>query len=164
VTHIFNLDICPHVVATLFSPTTPPIMASRFFHGGDSDSESSSSDEEELYSDHEGKAEESEEDSDEEVQDSDDDSSSDESGKGTGANRFLKPSGGGADDSDESEDEDRVTVVKSAKDKRLEEVEATIKLIDRVRQDEQTSREGQGIQRRTKSVHQGHFRSRGSCE
>jgi translation initiation factor 3 subunit C len=105
-------------------------MASRFFHGGDSDSESSSSDEEELYSDQEGKAEESGEDSDEEVQDSDDDSSSDESGKGTGANRFLKPSGGGADDSDESEDEDRVTVVKSAKDKRLEEVEATIKLID----------------------------------
>lgn len=103
-------------------------MASRFFHGGDSDSESSSSDEEELYSDQEAKEEESEEDSDE--QDSDDESSSDESGKGTGANRFLKPSGGGADDSDESEDEDKVTVVKSAKDKRLEEVEATIKLID----------------------------------
>ena len=103
-------------------------MASRFFHGGDSDSESSSSDEEELYSDQEAKEEESEEESEE--QDSEDESSSDESGKGTGANRFLKPSGGGADDSDESEDEDRVTVVKSAKDKRLEEVEATIKLID----------------------------------
>jgi translation initiation factor 3 subunit C len=111
-----------------FPPTTPsPNMASRFFHGGDSDSESSSSDEEELYSDKEEK-EESEEESEE--QDSDEESSSDESGKGTGANRFLKPSGGGADDSDESEDEDRVTVVKSAKDKRLEEVEATIKLID----------------------------------
>lgn len=131
VTHIFHDDIWPQAVANKpFPLTTPPNMASRFFHGGDSDSESSSSDEEELYSDQEGKAEESEEDSDEEAQDSDDDSSSDESGKGTGANRFLKPSGGGADDSDESEDEDRVTVVKSAKDKRLEEVEATIKLID----------------------------------
>ena len=102
---------------------------SRFFHGGDSDSESSSSDEEELYSDHEAK-EDSEEESDE-VEDSDEESSSeDEEGKGTGANRFLKPSGGGAEDSEESEDEDRVTVVKSAKDKRLEEVEGTVKLID----------------------------------
>lgn len=104
---------------------------SRFFHGGDSDSESSSSDEEELYSDHE-KAEASEEESDAAAEDSDDDSSSDDDeGKGTGANRFLKPSGGGAaEDSDESEDEDRATVVKSAKDKRLEEVEGTIRLID----------------------------------
>ena len=42
----------------------------------------------------------------------------------------MKPSGGGAEDSEESEDEDRVTVVKSAKDKRLEELEGTIRLID----------------------------------
>ena len=103
---------------------------SRFFHGGDSDSESSSSDEEELYSDRE-QEEASEEESDEQQTESDDESSSgDEEGKGTGANRFLKPSGGGAEDSEESEDEDRVTVVKSAKDKRLEELEGTIRLID----------------------------------
>ena len=103
---------------------------SRFFHGGDSDSESSSSDEEELYSDRE-QAAASEEESDEKQTESEDESSSDdEEGKGTGANRFLKPSGGGAEDSEESEDEDRVTVVKSAKDKRLEELEGTIKLID----------------------------------
>ena len=103
---------------------------SRFFHGGDSDSESSSSDEEELYSDRE-QAEASEEESDEEPSESEDDSSSsDEEGKGTGANRFLKPSGGAAEDSEESEDEDRVTVVKSAKDKRLEELEGTVKAIE----------------------------------
>ena len=34
------------------------------------------------------------------------------------------------EDSDESEDEDKVTVVKSAKDKRLEELESTVKLIE----------------------------------
>lgn len=106
-------------------------MSSRFFHRGDSDSESSSSDEEELYSDHEEEEEESEEeDDDEEQEDSDDESSSsDESLRGKGASRFLKPSGG-AEESDESEDEDRVVVVKSAKDKRLEELEGTIRLIE----------------------------------
>ena len=103
---------------------------SRFFHGGDSDSESSSSDEEELYSDRE-RADASEEESDEDHTESEEESSSsDDEGKETGANRFLKPSGGGAEDSEESEDEDRVTVVKSAKDKRLEELEGTIRLID----------------------------------
>src|SRR4051794_23555436 len=103
---------------------------SRFFHGGDSDSESSSSDEEELYSDREQEAA-SEEESDEQQTESEDESSSDdEEGKGTGANRFLKPSGGAAEESEESEDEDRVTVVKSVKDKRLEELEGTIRLID----------------------------------
>jgi translation initiation factor 3 subunit C len=107
-----------------------PFNMSRFFHGGDSDSESSSSDEEELYSDRE-QEEASEEESDDQQTESEDESSSgDEEGKGTGANRFLKPSGGGAEDSEESEDEDRVTVVKSAKDKRLEELEGTIRLID----------------------------------
>lgn len=33
-------------------------------------------------------------------------------------------------ESEESEDEDRVTVVKSAKDKRLEELENTVRLIE----------------------------------
>ncbi|KIX02843.1 eukaryotic translation initiation factor 3 subunit C [Rhinocladiella mackenziei CBS 650.93] len=103
-------------------------MSSRFFHGGDSDSESSSSEEEELYSDREENEEESEEE-DEEEEESSEESSEDE-GRGMGASRFLKPSGPGGDESDESEDEDRERVVKSAKDKRFEELEGTIKLIE----------------------------------
>ncbi|PWY75539.1 eukaryotic translation initiation factor 3 subunit EifCc [Aspergillus heteromorphus CBS 117.55] len=100
---------------------------SRFFYGGgsDSDSESSSSDEE-LYSDREEAEEQSEEESSEEgEEDSDVDSSDEEEGK-TGANRFMK----NVSESEESEDEERVTVVKSAKDKRLEELESTVKLIE----------------------------------
>jgi translation initiation factor 3 subunit C len=103
-----------------------PSMASRFFHGADSD-ESSSSDEEELYSEQEGEeSQDEEEDEDEDEDLDDDDSSSDEEGKG-GASRFLRA---GASDSEDSEDEEREKVVKSAKDKRLEELEGTIKLIE----------------------------------
>ena len=98
---------------------------SRFFHGGGSDSESSSSDEEELYSDHEEEAS-GEEPSSEEESSEEGSSSSDEEGGRTGASRFMKDTA----ESDESEDEDRVTVVKSAKDKRLEELEGTVKLIE----------------------------------
>ncbi|CZR60036.1 probable Eukaryotic translation initiation factor 3 subunit C [Phialocephala subalpina] len=106
---------------------------SRFFRGAnDSSSDSSSSDEEELYSDEEEeevKAASDEEDSDEEEDDDDDDSSSeDEDGnKKTGINKFLK---GGDSESEESSDEDRAKVVKSAKDKRLEELEGTVKAIE----------------------------------
>jgi len=103
----------------------PIVNMSRFFHGGDSDSESSSSEEEELYSDH-GEKEESEEESSEQEESDEEESSSDEEGGKTGASRFMKD----AAESDESEDEDKVTVVKSAKDKRLEELEGTIKLIE----------------------------------
>ncbi|KIW85211.1 eukaryotic translation initiation factor 3 subunit C [Fonsecaea monophora] len=103
-------------------------MSSRFFHGGDSDSESSSSEEEELYSDRE-EEEEEESEEEEEEEESDEDSSEDE-GRGMGASRFLKPSGDAGDESDESEDEDRERVVKSAKDKRFEELESTIKAIE----------------------------------
>jgi translation initiation factor 3 subunit C len=103
---------------------------SRFFHGGDSSSESSSSDEEELYSDNEQpeKLGSGDEPSDEEEEDEDEDeeSSSDEEGGKTGASRFMRD----AAESEESEDEDKVTVVKSAKDKRLEELEGTVKLIE----------------------------------
>ncbi|RAH51065.1 translation initiation factor eIF3 core subunit c [Aspergillus brunneoviolaceus CBS 621.78] len=99
---------------------------SRFFYGGGSDSESSSSDEEELYSDRE-EEEQSEEESSEEEEDSEDESSSEDEGAGkTGASRFMR----NVSDSEESEDEEKVTVVKSAKDKRLEELEGTIKLIE----------------------------------
>lgn len=106
-------------------------MSSRFFHGGDSDSESSSSDEEELYGDQGEHSEQEKDDDDDDEQDedddSDDDSSSEDDAKGKGASWFLR---GDADDSDESDDEDRERVVKSAKDKRLDELEGTIKLID----------------------------------
>ena len=104
-------------------------MSSRFFHGGDSDSESSSSDEEELYGDQAQVSEPESEDEDEDEEQDEDDSgsSSEDEGKGTGASRFLRA---GGSDSEDSEDEDREKVVKSAKDKRLEELEGTIKLIE----------------------------------
>jgi translation initiation factor 3 subunit C len=100
-------------------------MSSRFFHGGDSDSDSSS-EEEDLYEQpvDDSAESEDEDDSDEEEDDDDDSSSDDDEGKG--ASRFLR----GDSDSDDSDDEDRERVVKSAKDKRLDELEGTIKLID----------------------------------
>ncbi|KAL9073740.1 MAG: hypothetical protein Q9161_002778 [Pseudevernia consocians] len=97
---------------------------SRFFTQGDTSSESSSSDEEELYSEEEG-VQKSEEESSEEEEASDDEASSDEGGK-SGVSKFLRD----VASSDESEDEDKVTVVKSAKDKRLEELEGVVKVID----------------------------------
>ena len=96
-------------------------MASRFFAASDSSSDESS--EEELYSnDEESEQEDSEQDSDD---DSDDDDSSD-SGSDIGAARFLKD----ADSESESDDEDVNKVLKSAKDKRFDELEATIRLIE----------------------------------
>ncbi|KAF4553647.1 Eukaryotic translation initiation factor 3 subunit C [Elsinoe fawcettii] len=103
---------------------------SRFFYGSESSSESSE-EEESLYgSDEEQqpKATEedsSEEDSDEEEDDDSDSDSSDDGGK-TGASRFLRE----ASEESESDDEDRVTVVKSAKDKRFDELESIIKQIE----------------------------------
>ncbi|KAM3080934.1 Translation initiation factor 3 subunit c [Clarireedia jacksonii] len=105
---------------------------SRFFRG-DSSSESSSEDEQDLYSD-DDQVEEQEEEFDEESsdQDDDDDSDSDSSsddgvGKKTGANAFLRDD----DDSDsESSGDDEVKIVKSAKNKRFEELEATVKAIE----------------------------------
>ncbi|EOD48932.1 putative eukaryotic translation initiation factor 3 subunit protein [Neofusicoccum parvum UCRNP2] len=96
---------------------------SRFFTAVDSSSESSS-DEEELYSGSE-EEEQSEEESSEEEEESDDDSSDSDDGK-TGAGRFLRD----VSDDEGSDEEERVTVVKSAKDKRFEELEATIKAIE----------------------------------
>ncbi|KAF4828264.1 Eukaryotic translation initiation factor 3 subunit C [Colletotrichum tropicale] len=103
---------------------------SRFFRGGDDSSTDSSSDEEELYSEEEEEEEEQgQEDSDEEEEEDDDDSDdSDDSegGQKSGANRFLRDA---SSESEDSDDEERVKV-KSAKDKRIEELEATIKLIE----------------------------------
>ena len=103
-------------------------MSSRFFQGSDSSSESSS-DEEELYSDQEQQAkdaEDSEEEESEEDEDEDEESSSSDEGGRTGASRFLRE----ASDEESESDEDKVTVVKSAKDKRFDELEATIRLIE----------------------------------
>ena len=100
---------------------------SRFFTAADSSSESSSSDEEELYSEEEAVQKSEEESSDDQdgSDDQDSSSSSDEGGK-SGVSKFLKDTAS----SDESEDEDKVTIVKSAKDKRLEELEGVVKLIE----------------------------------
>jgi translation initiation factor 3 subunit C len=98
---------------------------SRFFGGDSSDSESSS-EEEDLYSD--GEAEEgSEQDSDEEEEDDDEASSSDSDDGKRGVSKFLKDT---AESDAESTDSDTPKIVKSAKNKRLEELEGVIKVID----------------------------------
>lgn len=99
---------------------------SRFFTQGDSSSESSSSDEEELYSEEEGEQKSEEESSEEEEASEEEASSSSDEGGKSGVSKFLRD----VASSDESEDEDKVTVVKSAKDKRLEELEGVVKVID----------------------------------
>ncbi|KAL4954306.1 eukaryotic translation initiation factor 3 subunit C [Aspergillus filifer] len=99
---------------------------SRFFYANDSDSDSSGSDDEELYSDEEVEKSEEESSEEEDSDASEEESSEDEDAGKTGAGRFMRD----VSESEESEDEDVVKVVKSAKDKRLEELEATVKLID----------------------------------
>lgn len=114
-------------VSAIYLNTTEPKM-SRFFTAGDSSSESGS-DEDDVYSEGEadGKSEEESSSEEEEGSDDDSDSSSDSEGGGkTGVSQFLKDH----DSSDESEDEEKVTIVKSAKDKRFEELEAVLKLIE----------------------------------
>ncbi|KAI9719813.1 MAG: Translation initiation factor 3 subunit c [Candelaria pacifica] len=100
-------------------------MSSRFFHAADSSDESSSSDEEELYSEDEEVAKQDEESSEEEEGSEEEESDSDAENEG-GLNRFLKDQASEAS----SDDEEKVTVVKSAKDKRLEELEGTVRLIE----------------------------------
>lgn len=100
---------------------------SRFFRGGDESSSDSSSDEEELYSEQEEEEQEeqSEEEESEEEDDDDDSSSDSDAGKKQGgASRFLE----GWSESEES-DTEQTTKVKSAKDKRHDELEATVTLI-----------------------------------
>ncbi|KAF1837019.1 eukaryotic translation initiation factor 3 subunit C [Decorospora gaudefroyi] len=98
-------------------------MASRFFAASDSSSDESS--EEELYSNEASEQEDTDKDSDEDSDEDDDDSDSD-SGSETGPNRFLVD----AESESESDDEDVNKVLKSAKDKRFDELEATIRLIE----------------------------------
>ncbi|KAJ5108923.1 Eukaryotic translation initiation factor 3 subunit C [Penicillium angulare] len=100
---------------------------SRFFYRGGSDSESSSDEEEDVYE------RSGEEDSDAESNDDSSDSGSGDesdddkaSSGGEDAFDFLKSDS----ESEESEAEEKVTAVKSAKDKRLEGVENTIRLIE----------------------------------
>jgi len=102
---------------------------SRFFHGSDSSSESSS-DEEELYSEEEAEKPEEESEKESSEEEDSDEESSDEEGAGAGANRFLKKDAFLKSDEEDSEDEEKVTVVKSAKDKRYEELEGTVRLIE----------------------------------
>ncbi|KAK3050195.1 Translation initiation factor 3 subunit c [Extremus antarcticus] len=96
---------------------------SRFFQGSDSES---SSDEEEFALNAEEEEASSSEESSEEEEDGDDDSSSEEEGGKTGASRFLRE----ASDEESESDEDKVTVVKSAKDKRFDELEGIVRLIE----------------------------------
>lgn len=131
-------------------------MSGRFFRGADSDSDSdsSSSEEEIMSSDEEGSqkgtttskpaktakqsrflkddnsddSDSDSDDDDDDEDDSDDDSDDDNKGKTAakpGMSRFMR----GADESDSDEDEVK-KVIKSAKDKRFEEVEGIIKNIE----------------------------------
>lgn len=102
---------------------------SRFFRGGNDSSSESSSDEEDLYESEEEEQQEEKEESEEEEEDEDEDASDAESsdsdaGKAKGASRFLE----GWSESEES-DTEQTTKVKSAKDKRHDELEATITAI-----------------------------------
>ncbi|KAJ5632353.1 Eukaryotic translation initiation factor 3 subunit C [Penicillium lividum] len=97
---------------------------SRFFNRGGSDSESSSDEEEDVY-DHSEEEDSDAESGSDSSSDSGSDSDDKESTGGDGFD-FLKSD----DESAESEDEEKVTIVKSAKDKRLEGLENSIRLIE----------------------------------
>ncbi|KAK3906508.1 eukaryotic translation initiation factor 3 subunit 8 N-terminus-domain-containing protein [Staphylotrichum tortipilum] len=101
---------------------------SRFFRGGDDSSSESSSDEEELYTSEEEEEEEQEqEESSEEEDEEEEESSDDEAGpEKKGLSRFLVDQ---ASSESEESDVEGATKVKSAKDKRFDELEATITTI-----------------------------------
>lgn len=110
---------------------------SRFFARADSDSDTSSSDED-LYGSDASSSEEVESSEDEESEDEDDESGEDsdeeseDAGKGKGflRNKFLKGATGGDSSESESESEDEKRVVRSAKDKLFNEVDASVKSIE----------------------------------
>jgi translation initiation factor 3 subunit C len=101
---------------------------SRFFRGGDDSSSESSTDEEELYStSEEEEEEEQEQESSEEEEEEEEESSEDEAGpQKKGLSRFLVDQ---AESESEESDLEGATKVKSAKDKRFDELEATITAI-----------------------------------
>lgn len=104
---------------------------SRFFRGGDDSSSESSSDEEELYSEEEeeDQVNQGQDDSDEDSDDMSDDDSDDSSSDGDvrqGASKFLKD----ADSESEESDVEERDKVRSTKDKRLIELDASIKQIE----------------------------------
>ena len=101
---------------------------SRFFRAGNDSSSDSSSDEEELYSDpdvEEQDEEESDEDDDDDDEEGSEASGDEDVGKKGGAKNFL------VDTSSESEESDAegTAKVKSAKDKRYDELDAIITAI-----------------------------------
>ena len=121
--HFFSLNFSPR-------QTTTPIknIMSRFFQGSDSDEDSSSSSDEEIYSEED----EEQSDQDSQMEDDDEEDETEEEGsgdedRGPAARRafFLRETV-----SDESDEDEGKRVVKSAKDKRLEEIEATSKAIE----------------------------------
>jgi translation initiation factor 3 subunit C len=102
---------------------------SRFFAGSDSDDTSSSSEDEMSFGE-----EQSEEpsdmdqvESDEEDEDESEEESTDDETRGATLRRDYFIKGAASDESDEDEGK---RVVKSARDKRLQEIEATIKSIE----------------------------------
>jgi translation initiation factor 3 subunit C len=98
---------------------------SRFFQGSDSDTDSSSSDSDEIYSDQED-AQQSDEPSEmEDGSQAGDSTEEEEDSPVARRNAFLKTA-----ESEESDEDEEKRVVKSAKDKRLQEIEATAKAID----------------------------------
>ncbi|OAA61906.1 eukaryotic translation initiation factor 3 subunit [Niveomyces insectorum RCEF 264] len=113
-------------------------MASKFFRSGNDSSSESSSDEEELYSDEEEREVDEEESSSEEEEDedneddegSDEETSDEEEGdRPRGANAFLLD----AESESEESGEEVTAKVKSAKDKRYDELEASITAIENAR-------------------------------
>ncbi|CCG83090.1 Eukaryotic translation initiation factor 3 subunit C [Taphrina deformans PYCC 5710] len=98
---------------------------SRFFAAGSSDSDSSSS-EEEFSDSEQSSQDESGSDSGSDSGDSDSDSDDSDAPKAKG-NRFL--AGADSDDSDDESDDGK-KIVKSAKDKRLEEIESSVHIIE----------------------------------
>ena len=108
-------------------------MSSRFFRGGDDSSSDSSSEEEELLTEEEESEDKQQDDSDDSDEESEDDDDDDDSGDSDGdgprkggANWFLKDA---SSESEDSDDEVRAKV-RSAKDKRLDELDSSIKLIE----------------------------------
>ena len=109
------------------NPINTQAKMSRFFQGSDSDTDSSSSSEEEIYSGQEDEVHSDGLSDMDDDSDDDEDEASDGEDRGPAAKRDYFLRGAASDESDEDEGK---RVVKSAKDKRLQEIEATAKAIE----------------------------------